>query len=229
MAVVRAWLFLVLLGSACAPDEEAAPDPLAGCAAMGGSAPESVGDVVARLNALPEPRDLDCFIASLPRPLGVVATSSVFSLQPADGALAPRIFLVSEGLIMSVVPRGPGSQYIELGEIADPMRTIKGELTFPLPAHVADDEPYRQIVDEERHCEFCHQNDTPHPTRPLASVSLGFRPREDVLVPLATLRTIRSECDTEEGEGEHCAMLRALFDHGEVTEGAFPDTFPTFF
>jgi hypothetical protein len=233
MAVVRPLLLLVLVASSgCAPDEEKSPeppDPLADCAALGGSAPESVGDVVARLNALPEPRDVSCFVASLPRPLNVVATSSAFSLQPADGALSPRIFLVSDRLILSVVPRGPGSHYIELGEVVDDRRTVKGELAFPLEGPVADDAPYREIVDEERHCEFCHQGDTAHPTREFASVSLAFRPRDEGLVPLSMLQTIREGCDSAEGDGEHCPMLRALFDHGEVREGAFPATFPTFF
>lgn len=220
---------MLLASLSCAPDD-APPHPLAKCAALQDVSPEDIPAVVERLNALPPPRDLSCFIASLPRPLSVVATSSVFSLQPADGALAPRIFiLVGYRLILSVVATGDGAPYLELGELVDDKRSIKGELLFPLAEEVAADEPYTRIVEEERQCGFCHQGEEPHPTRPSAFVSPAFKPRDDVLVPLSELRAIREQCDTPEGEGEHCALMRALFDHGPVWPGSFPERMATFF
>jgi hypothetical protein len=230
MAVVRVLSGLLLVRSAgCAPEDEAEPDPLAACAEVGGGAPESVEAVVERVNALPQPHDLGCFLASLPRPLHLVATSSPFSLQPANGESSPRIFIVGKRMIMSVVPSGPGAAYLELGERVDDERSIKGELVFPPAGLVAPDDPYTRIVEEERHCDFCHTDETPHPTRPHAFVSVAFRPNDETLVPLATLREVRATCDTPEGDGEHCALLRALFDHGEVWAGAFPASMGTFY
>jgi hypothetical protein len=222
-------LAMLVASLSCAPDDSPRA-PLAECAELQDMAPEDIPAVVERLNALPPPRDLSCFVASLPRPLSVVATSSVFSLQPADGELAPRIFiLVGYRLILSVVARGDGASYLELGELVDETRSIKGELLFPLADDVPADEPYRRIIEDQRQCGFCHQGEEPHDTRPSAFVSPAFKPREDSLVPLSTLRSIRKECDTPEGDGEHCAMMRALFDYGPVWPGTFPDRMATFF
>ena len=72
---------------------------------------------------------MDCFLERLDRPLTVLGVASVFSLQPAVGARSPRIFIFDPGLVMSVVPAGMGSPYLELAEYTTPLRSIKAQTT----------------------------------------------------------------------------------------------------
>jgi hypothetical protein len=233
MALARVFVLLSLAATclACAPDTDppVEHDPLAACAKLGGAAPYSIDEVITRINQLPAPGDLDCFLASLPRPLRVVASSSVFSLQPADGPTAPRIFLMGGPLIMSVVPKGPGAAYLELSERVDEKYSVKGELKFPPEGVVAKDEPYTHIVQQERHCDFCHRDTRPDPSRESAFISLAYKPLAETLVPLSELAALRDECDEADDTQEQCAMLRALFDYGDVESGVFPEQFETFF
>jgi len=45
---------------------------------------------------------------------------------------------------------------------------------------------------------------------------------------LEDVRAERTACPDED-TGERCAILRALFDHGEVLPRDFPETLPTIF
>jgi hypothetical protein len=85
----------------------------------------SIAAAVARLNALGPNTDVPCFIATLPRPLAVVATSGTSSAQPAVGMSAPRILLMLPKLVITVVPAGEGSKLLEFGEWLGSTRTIK--------------------------------------------------------------------------------------------------------
>src|SRR5690349_18615452 len=78
-------------------DDEQVDPNAPSCAAVGGAPPQTIEEVTERLNALPAPASLPCFVASLPRPLKVVATNSRFSVQPADGPNSPRIFILTDG------------------------------------------------------------------------------------------------------------------------------------
>jgi hypothetical protein len=237
--LLGALLSSVALG-ACSPAPEAEPDPLAPCAALGGEPPRTIGDAVARIDALPE-ASLVCFVASLPRPLQLVATSSPFSLQPADGASSPRIFILGDGLFMSVVPTGPGSELLELGEQvelgeATKPRTVKGELHFPLTQPVSPSAPYDEVREEYgTRCGVCHRQEVPHPTLPGAFVSEPYRPREDTLIAFSDLRAMRAACDERDvdagaaEEDDPCPLLCALFDYGPVQPGLFSSEISTFF
>src|SRR5688572_8125053 len=67
-------------------------------------APGSILEVVGQVNALPRPVTLPCFLATLPRPLEVHASQSIFSAQPAAGRRSPRMFIFSGALTLTIVP-----------------------------------------------------------------------------------------------------------------------------
>jgi hypothetical protein len=72
----------------------------------------SIADAITRLNALAPNGDGPCFIATLPRPLAVVATLGVSSAQPAGGRGAPRLLLMLPKIVISAVPAGEGSKVL---------------------------------------------------------------------------------------------------------------------
>jgi hypothetical protein len=214
------------------PDAAAdVPPPRICVAPAGAGSPRSIAEVVTLVNALPHPVTLPCFLESLDRPLRANATHSTISLQPARGLRSPRVFLFFDGLILSVVPAGPGQRLIEMGEFVDSKRTIKAEIEFPLAAALAAREPYehpRTTVGTL--CASCHANETRAPSIDFAEayVSDALKPTFRADVDLAVLRAERSACDPAV-EPDRCAMLGAIFDHGEVLRAEFPEELPTIF
>lgn len=200
---------------------------LAGCTPET-TPPTSVDDVIAMLNRLPRPIQVRCFVASLPRPLSVVASSSVFSAQPAGGPNDPRIFILSGPLVISVVAAGAGSTLIELGEAVDEKNSLKAEAKFPLDEEVTREHFYAHLARSESAtmCGFCHRREIEHPAHPMARVSLAYRPTPYTLVPLEKLRTLAS-CDLET-ERERCLFYAALFEFGPVQQGRFPTAYEDF-
>lgn len=197
--------------------------PLAACAALGGASPRTIAEAVDRINALPAPASLPCFVASLPRPLALVATNSASSAQPSSGRDNPRIFIVSDTMAMSVVPDGAGSHLLEFGEYVGPVRSTKAELRFPLERPVDHGAPYRDPPNERTvsFCGLCHTSQEPHPTIPGAFISDALRPAHYYELTLVDVQKARASCDTEQSITPRCEMLRALFDYGEVRQGAF--------
>ncbi|HEX5656416.1 MAG TPA: hypothetical protein VFX59_04440 [Polyangiales bacterium] len=196
-------------------------DPLAKCAALELPEPRTIADVVARIDALPEP-SIDCLVASLPRPLSLVASLSATSLQPAVNSNTPRIFVMYPGLSLSVVGGGDGENAVEFGEWVTPLRTLKGELRWPITRPLASERPYQGLVDPGQtvsSCGFCHNGEQAHPTIPGAFVSDALAPGGLNELAIADVRAIRASCRDE----PYCAILRALFDYGEVKQGSFAD------
>lgn len=202
------------------------------CRAEGGvsGAPGSIAGVVALANALPRPLSLSCFLESLDRPLHVHTTRSTVSLQPSAGDRSPRIFLFSGSLILSVVPEGKGSPLMEMGQLVDPARSLKAEIRFPLEGPLGPDDPYEHVRDANgTTCRFCHPDEAPAPqVAPAAYVSGAFKPSPGGRVTLDFLAQERARCDGA-AEPDRCAILRALFDHGEVRWREFPASVPTAF
>jgi hypothetical protein len=203
------------------------------CRPAGGvsGAPQSIADVVALANALPRPLTLPCFLESLDRPLGVQPIVSIVSLQPSAGPRNPRIFLLWDKLIVSVVPAGTGQSLLEMGQLVAPDRSLKGELGFPISGPVDPGTPFARIVTgQATSCGFCHGNETPAGDVGGAPsfVSGAFAPSSRSLQDLAALRHERETCD-DAAEPARCAFLRALFDHGEVRPQAFPPDIPAAF
>ena len=202
-----------------------------GCEAPPGisSAPETIEEAVALVNALPKPVTIPCFLQSLQRPLDIELTRSVFSAQPAGGADNPRIFIFSGDLIMSVVPEGEGAPLLEFGERIATARTIKAELVFPLE----DEVPLSAAFDRVRYadgtgCGLCHRGEEPTDLIPDvdAFVSNEYQPTYDALVELDDLVAEYEACNEA---SPRCEFFHALFDHGPVRHRPFEEEIPTIF
>ncbi len=229
---------LVLLAMGCGPIKQPPAGPfdagswfdqaLKGCRAQGPT-PRTIPQMVERLNGLPRPVSIACVIASLPRPLTVVASTSAFSAQPADGRRSPRIFILGDRLILSIVPAGPGAKLLEFGELITATRTLKGELKFPITAQVPMEAPFTQVMmgNFQTNCSLCHRAESPHPSIDGGFVSAAFRPDPGNLVPLAELRELNASCDPN-AERERCEILMALLGLGTTIEGKFPSQFELF-
>jgi len=234
MSVVR--LALLLLFASCAgatpsPEDagtDAGPPPrthLDDCAAFasqGGVA--TITAAVERLNALPPPVNPACFVASLPRPLEAVATTSLLSAQPAASRASPRVFLLLPGLVVSVVPEGAGASLLEFGEWTSTSRTLKGEVAFPLDGGLAPDAPFTRVHSNlgVTTCGLCHRNEVPHPSIDAGFVSDAFRPDPGTLVPMSEVAAQHAACgEGPVDAGSRCELFHALYDYGTVRQGAF--------
>lgn len=237
---------MLLLGAGCAPppaDEpttdaapeqpttDASPAPVRRCVPPPGvsGSPRTIAEVVALVNALPEPVTVACFLESLDRPLRVEATISRFSAQPG-GARSPRVFLFIGDLVLSVAPEGVGAPLLEMGELVDATHSRKAELLLPIELPVADAAPYDRILHGDHSaCGVCHDEESRDESIDFATafVSRAIRPRDEDLVGLDRLRDEWLSCSPAE-EPERCAILDGLFAHGAIVHQAFPETFPTF-
>jgi hypothetical protein len=206
-----------------------ASEVLRRCAAAKGEL-SSITDAVARLNALvPGGADGPCFIATLPRPLAVTATSGVMSAQPAHGKSSPRIFFLLPKLVIGAVPEGDGGKLLELGEWVTATRTLKGEVALPVTAPLAEYAPFERVLRSNGTiCAVCHREEQSYPSIPSAFVSAAFKPEPGSFVTLAELEQLHDTCTREDDPSARCAMFHAVFDFGAVTEGAFAREVETF-
>lgn len=205
-------------------------------------APHSIAEVVQLINALPKPVTLPCFLDALLRPLSLHAVKSSFSAQPADGARSPRIFIFYPGIILSIVPSGPGAHLLELGEWRPDDRSLKAELELPIDAQLDEAAPFERVFfdDAVTTCGFCHQGEERDEALalPLAFVSPAIRPRDEQRVWLDELALEAAACDASEHTGddpdagserERCAILHALFDRAPLPiEHEFPPSYRQF-
>lgn len=230
---------LTLLG--CGPAGTVVPDAgpkhqasaaLRACAAFATSEVSSTGLMIERLNALPRPVTVPCFVASLPRPLSLVATDSVTSAQPADGPSSPRIFIMGPAMVVSVVATGHGATLLETGEWVTNRRTIKGEVELPFEGTLAPDAPFTRVAqsNQSTSCALCHRAETPHDTLAGVYVSDAFRPNPGEEVPATELQRLHDACVAADGgEPPHCELFHALFDFGSVRQGMFRREVSLFF
>lgn len=188
--------------------------------------PETVEDAVALINALPKPTSLPCFLESLDRPLAVAATDSARSAQPALGTESPRLFLTEGAMVMSVLPEGPGSDRLEFAVDVGDGLSIKAELAFPIEAEIDATEPFAQIRrNPGTSCGACHDLEQHWEDRGevavFASEALQY-PAEDH-VSTGFVAALASSCDAETSP-ERCAMLTAVFGHGDVDTQRLPES-----
>ena len=184
----------------------------------------TVAELASMLNGLPRPLDLPCFIAALPRPVAISATTSVISLQPAAGRRNPRIFLQSGGaLITSITMVGDFSANLETSEPEPdaPGFTIKGDLRFPRHEALRESDFYRELVTPQgpTSCSGCHGGE--HVVREVDGVnalsSRALKPTRTQIVPIDQVQALADEC-TAEDTTHRCRMLRALFRDPEGIE-----------
>lgn len=201
------------------------PSPCSPPPGVSGS-PRTVAEVVALMNALPRPTSLACFLESLDRPLDLYLTSSELSLQPADGAVRPRTFIVLGPLVLSVVSNAKFISRLEIGHRTAPGRSVKGEVLFPLTTLVTASSITERIrIGNVSICGGCHGAET----RPVDSFFVDGAFESAIAVPLSPfevdLESLRDEaaaCDRVL-DPERCAQLSALFDHGEVRRSTLWD------
>jgi hypothetical protein len=194
--------------------------------------PKTVGDVVDHVNALAGPVSLPCLLESLPRPLALHATRSVFSAQPAVGKRSPRIFLFFDRLVLSVALAGMGKDLLEFGEARTENRSLKAEIEFPVTEPLTHEAPYTRILYKEgqTNCAFCHSAESPDESIEFASafVSAAYRPsRGQDYVSVAELAVELQQCDSAD-EPERCEMLQSLFARGMPVDHEFPSEYLTF-
>lgn len=197
------------------------PLPRACVAPPGLGRPATIEDLVELVNALPRPTSLACVLESLDRPLAIYATTSTAGAQPASGPENPRIFLLQGDLAMSVILVGEHSATLELGYAIGDRHSIKAELAFPVDDTLAASAPYDQVqLGEGTSCGFCHGSETRVSSIDFASAwaSDMFQDEPDQALSLSFLRQSAIDCD-HEAEPERCAMLDAIFGHGEVVAG----------
>ena len=212
-----------------ADTDEPHPNSIPEACVVEGEGPQDIPELVAHINALPHPVTIPCVLASLPRPLSVVATNGEFSVQPADGDDNPRIFVLGEGLVFSVVPIGEGRELLEFSEWISPSYTIKGEIPFPVDEVLSPDDPYDLDFQEGlTRCGVCHRNEYEFADRPGAFASEAIRPTTESLVPVSSLDAVLDACDWDD-DPDRCNLLSGLLDYGEVLQGEFSDELPTIF
>jgi hypothetical protein len=242
-AACRGAIVVLLLG--CSDEEGAtAPQPATGgtsnegrrCSPAEGTSgnPKTIREALDLINGLPQPVDFPCFLESLDRPLSINATSNTQSAQPARGKRSPRIFIVlNESLSMSFVPAVVAST-LEFGErkADDPGFSVKAEVHFPIEDQLVPEDAFSRLapdpstgrtLEQATLCGVCHDNEKPTPDYPIlgAFASAIVRPTPFFAVDAATLRKEVDTCDAAT-EPERCAMLHALFGHGNVVQTAFP-------
>lgn len=221
-------ILLISLAACEVPEPPAheAPADLVACARVTTGEVRSVHGAVERLNALPPAADPACFVASLPRPLSLVATVGITSAQPANGRNSPRVFILLEGLVVSVVPDGAGGPLIEFGEWTGAGRTLKAEVELPLSQPLGFDDPFTRVRyargNPATSCALCHREEAPHPTLDGGFVSLAYQPQPRTFVTVDELRTIHEACVSQTEPTPRCRLIHGLFDFGPVRQGAFP-------
>ena len=204
------------------------------CTAPSGisNAPATIAETLTLINALPKPLTLPCFLQSLARPLAINATNSLFSLQPAQGARSPRIFVFERSMVMSIVPAGDGANLLEFGETRAELRSLKAELAFPVYAALPPSAPFEDLMFNEQltKCAVCHASESEEATTTgvRSFVSAAIRPVPSDRVGAAKLAQELAACDFR-SEPERCVVLDALLGWGPVSDADFDPEMPTFF
>lgn len=206
-----------------------APEALRSCASNPGPV-SSIAQATARLNQLPRPAFPACFVASLQRPINVLGSAGQLSLQPAVDRATPRVFIVNSTLVLSVVAGGDAGHLIEMGEWVTNLRTLKGELELPITADLTADAPYTRIKASASGstCGICHRQEAVSPSVPNGFESAAFRPAPSDVVRVPELAAEHDGCVDAGTVSERCDMFHALFDFGEVKQGAFANSVELF-
>lgn len=187
--------------------------------------PQDSEELIAMMNALPKPLGAECFLKALKRPLYVNASSSVMSVQPANGTKSPRIFIFKGNLIIALVPDGNGSKFLEFSELKSDVRSIKGEIDLPLSHAIGDEVPFKKVSS----CKGCHADERAEYKIGDLQVysSKALKPSASSDVPVSTLSYEHYLCNFQRDYSKRCEFYRALFHGGEILPKSFPEAMPT--
>lgn len=194
------------------------------------NSPKTIEEALALVNSLPKPVTVPCFLASLARPLKMSLTNNVLSAQPANGNRSPRVFIMNDQLLISIVPEGVGQDLVEFSLITASDRSIKAEIEFPVVDVLPADAPYKQVLlGSGTICRSCHGNETraTQVTFTEAYESVAFQPPMGSKVDIEAFRAEVALCDPK-AEKKRCEIIDALFSNGEVQSQDFPADMPFF-
>jgi hypothetical protein len=158
-----------------------------------------------------------------------VASSSLFSAQPAGGPEDPRLFLFSGTTILSVVTAGSGKDLLEVGQVVSATRTLKAEFKFPFSAPVSREDAYAHLdfAPQATSCGLCHLAEESDPSHRLARTSVALKPPRSTLLRWEQVQAMAQRCDVEK-ERERCVRWAAVMNLGDVYPGTFPASFADF-
>ena len=195
--------------------------------------PRTIYEMLDFINELPHPVQLPHLLESLSRPLALNANFNTQSAQPALGKRSPRIFVIlNESLSMSFVPGADPT--LEFGErnASEPGLSVKAELHFPIEDQLLPADAFTRLapeaatgltLDQATRCGVCHAKEKPASDYLVqgAFTSAIVKPSSFFAVDVAAIKRERDTCDAV-SEPERCAVLHAIFDHGDVVQKAFP-------
>ncbi len=205
------------------PGRHQASEALRACRELAATSVSTAPELIALINALPKPVTVPCVVAALPRPLPLVATTSMMSAQPAGGPDSPRIFIMGTSLVISVVAAGSGVNLIETGEWVTATRTLKGELELPATQPLAAAAAYSRVDQSTQRttCSLCHRDEAPWPDVAGSYASTAYRPNPGEEVALRDVTALHEQCVRTEEASARCELFHALYDFGAVQQGAF--------
>jgi hypothetical protein len=201
-------------------------------APRGMGSPSTIEEVVDLLDRLNSPVTVPCIVEALDRPLAINSTRGLVSAQPAESVHNPRIFILLEGVTLSIVPAGRGSELLEIGQYFSPSESLKAELYMPIATPVSNDDLYGHLRYNESItvCGLCHRDEylATEVGHPNAYISTAYKPLEVEQVPLDAVRAEHESCNPDETP-ERCEIYSAIFDNGKVVHQDFPEEQPFFY
>lgn len=204
------------------------------CNAQAVAGLDTIGELVTAINALPMPVNLPCILALLPRPLGVTASSSNLSVQPAGGPSNPRIFLRVGDLVLAIVPGGEAKDLLEMSELQSDDMSIKAEIALPVTKPLSATEPFTRIKRLDgtpgTSCVGCHADEsatTSYEGKGFVSRALRMLPNS--VVSHVELQALARACIGQ--NTDRCAVINALKlgEAGQTIDQPFPTGMPTMF
>jgi hypothetical protein len=220
-------VFLLLLNLGCSSEKAGDSLSSSGCTNVSDtlSDPNSIEDTINLINALPRPLTIDCFLTSLKAPLKVFAVNNAFSAQPAVDQQSPRIFILKNTFVLSVVPAGVGRNLLEFAELDGTLDSFKGEVEFPVEGTVTVDQIVSHIsqTTSTSTCVTCHGSERKSPYKSLGNlfVSRFIRPNESQRVQYPYLRAQATACNPAINK-LRCDILNAIYTKGQAEDGPFP-------
>lgn len=207
------------------------PAPLKACTVFGNEdVPKTMQEITDLINKLPKPLELDCFLASLKRPLNINATSSTLSLQPALSSKDPRIFIFNENIIFSIATAGEGAYALEFSQLKSDRRSFKGEIHFPVTENINVSAPFATLLTgNQTRCSGCHTVEQAEYLLGGVQIysSIAIKPTENRNVTISELKNEQYLCEFNNDSSYRCRLYNGLLNHGEVNPQDFPEDMPT--